>query len=218
MTRPEKSHVSCYCHSYFNRKLKRADTSYANSARAQSIRRKQGRVAQPHPLQSLHPNKRLSGALLLIHQQRMLVDTSLYKMMTPNKNKNWTRTLIYMVVGAALFPILGVLGSAVLFGGNISAATTYLANGYVWLLVFQAMAGAVSGLAVPRMHGNWIELFLAGCISAYLAIWVFDILFEGSLRQVSIPACAATAIPVGVVASGIAALPRLITRIFTERG
>ena len=135
-----------------------------------------------------------------------------------NKNKNWTRPLVYIVIGAVLFPILGVLGSAVLFGGNLSAATSYLLQGYVWLLVFQAMAGAVAGFVVPRMHGKWGELFLAGCVSAYLAIWVFDILFEGSLRQVSIAACAATAVPAGVVASAIASVPRLIVRIFTERG
>lgn len=126
--------------------------------------------------------------------------------------------MIYMALGAALFPVLGLLGSAVLFGGNIGAATSYLAKGFVWLLVFQAISGAVSGFAVMRMHCTLLELALAGCVSAYLAIWVFDIVLDGSLRQVSLPACAATAVPMAFVSSAIAALPRLIVRIFTDRG
>ena len=139
-------------------------------------------------------------------------------MTLPNKKTNWTQTLIFMVLGAALFPVLGLMGSAVLFGGSVSAATSYLSKGFVWLLVFQAMSGAVSGFAVTRMHCTLVELVLAGCVSAYLAIWVFDILFDGSLRQVSLPACAATAVPMAFVSSAIAALPRLIVRIFTDRG
>jgi len=68
------------------------------------------------------------------------------------------------------------------------------------------------------MHCTLVELVLAGCVSAYLAIWVFDILLDGSLRQVSLPACATTAVPMAFVSSAIAALPRLIARVFTDIG
>jgi len=51
-------------------------------------------------------------------------------MTLPHKKNNWTQTLIYMVLGAALFPVLGLLGSAVLFGGNLGAAMTYLSKGF----------------------------------------------------------------------------------------
>ena len=139
-------------------------------------------------------------------------------MTLPNKKTNWTQTWIYAALGAALFPVLGLLGSAILFGGNLNAAMSYLSKGFVWLLVFQAMSGAVSGIAIARMNCTGIELVLAGSVSAYLAIWVFDILFDGSLRQVSLAACAATAVPMAFVASAIASLPRLIVRIFTDRG
>ncbi|NJM40103.1 MAG: hypothetical protein HC853_04710 [Anaerolineae bacterium] len=135
-----------------------------------------------------------------------------------NKKFSWTQTLIFMVLGAALFPALGLAGSAVLFGGNLNNAMVYLSKGFGWLLVFQAISGVVSGFAVTRMQCTWIELVLAGCVSAYLAIWVFDILLDGSLRQVSLPACAATAVPMAFVSSAIGSLPRLIVRIFTHRG
>jgi hypothetical protein len=128
------------------------------------------------------------------------------------------KTVLYAIVAAVLFLAAGLAGSAVLFGGQVAAAMNYFWNGFNWLFTYQTVAGVVAAITISRMRGGLLEIVLASAISAFLAIYLFDVLLGGSLRALSIPACIFVAVPGGMMACALAALPRLVLRVVQHVG
>lgn len=137
--------------------------------------------------------------------------------MTIRRPAPWSQTILFVILGAILFPLFGLAGSALLLSGNLTVMSA-LAQGYSWLMTFQAIAGVVCGFALSRMKASIVELIVAGIFSAFIAVYVLDVLFDGALRQVSIIACAFTAIPVAFVVTAIVSVPRLIVRMVKDVG
>jgi len=137
--------------------------------------------------------------------------------MTIRRPAPWSQTILFVILGAIVFPLFGLAGSALLLNGNLTIMTS-LMQGYSWLLIFMAIAGIVCGFALSRIKASLVELIAAGLMCAFVAVYVLDVLFEGALRQVSILACAFTAIPVAFMVTAIVSIPRLIVRMVKDVG
>ena len=137
--------------------------------------------------------------------------------MTIRRAAPWSQTILFIILGAILFPLFGLAFTALMLNGNTTLMSA-LGQGYSWLVVFQVIAGIVCGFSLSRMRGSVVEVIAAGLLSAFVAVYVLDVLFDGALRQVSILACAFTAIPVAFVVTAIVSVPRLIVRMVKDVG
>ncbi len=126
---------------------------------------------------------------------------------------NLKQAAVKALVGLILFPVISALLVLTIKSGDMAQTLTTINRNISLQVVFMAAAGVISGVVMQQSKAGYAELAVAGVLCALVAVVVFVTYTDAVVFQPSFAASAFLGVPVGVISSAIALIPRIIFNI-----